>query len=396
MLGEALRARPVRYLVSRWPLRALAYVVSGVPVGLLTLLWLPVSVVLGAVALTPLAIWPLATLERRRLALLGGPSVPDPHAASAGTGLRTWLRTRYTEAATWRELAYAVLHATVLLALDLAATVIGVIAPLAIIVFVVIDGAVRHIPAAVALLVIAPAILLVVAAYAVALVAVGHGEIARTLLGPGDEETVRVLTRSRARLIDAFEVERRRIERDLHDGAQQRLVALTMTLGLAELERDDPATTHALVTQAAAQSRAALAELRDLVRGIHPRVLTDLGLPAAVAELAQGCGVPLTITLDLPGRLPSAVESAAYFVVAEAVTNIVKHAGATRAWITGAVNGNRLVVEVGDDGTGGADPSQGTGLAGLADRVDALAGTLAVASPVGGPTTLRLELPCCG
>ena len=321
---------------------------------------------------------------------------PTPHAGSAGTGLRQWLRTRYTEAVTWRELAYAVLHATVLLALDLAATVVAVIAPVAIIVFAVIDVAVRHIPGAVVLLVVAPAILLVIAAYAVALVAVGHGEIARTLLGPGDEETVRVLTRSRARLIDAFEVERRRIERDLHDGAQQRLVALTMTLGLAELERDDPVVTHALVTQAAAQSRAALAELRDLVRGIHPRVLTDLGLPAAVAELAQGCGVPLTIILDLPGRLPSAVESAAYFVVAEAVTNTVKHAGATRAWITGAVNGNRLVIEVGDDGMGGADPSHGTGLAGLADRVDALAGALAVASPVGGPTTLRLELPCCG
>jgi signal transduction histidine kinase len=395
-VGAALRTRPVRYLGSRWPLRALAYVVSGVPVGLFALVWLVVSVVLGAVALTPLAIWPLAALERRRLALLGGPPVVDPHAAPTGAGPRRWLRTRYGEAATWRELAYAVLHATVLLAVDLAATLLAVVAPILVTTYALIDVIGRHIPGAVVVLVIAPTLLPVVGGYAVTLVAIGHGEIAHTLLGPGAKETVRVLTRSRARLIDAFEVERLRIERDLHDGAQQRLVALSMTLGLAELERDDPAASHALVTEAAAQCRAALAELRDLVRGIHPRVLTDLGLAAAVAELAQGCGVPLAITLDLPRRLPSTVESAAYFVVAEAVTNTVRHADASRAWITGTVDAGRLVVEIGDDGTGGADPARGTGLAGLADRVDALAGTLAVASPVGGPTVLRLELPCSG
>jgi signal transduction histidine kinase len=395
-VGEALRARPVRYLVSRWQSRELAYVVSGVPMGLLTLVWLPMSVVLGAVAFTPLAIWPLAVLERHRLALLGGPPLPDPHAAPTGAGPRRWLRVRYAEAATWRELAYAVLHASVLLVVDLAATLVAVVAPVVIAVYALIDVIGRHIHAAIGIVVIAVTVLPIVGGYVIALVAVSHGGVARALLGPGDEETVRVLTRSRARLIDAFEVERQRIERDLHDGAQQRLVALSMTLGLAELECGDPAATHALVTKAAAQSRAALAELRDLIRGIHPRVLTDLGLPAAVAELAQGCGIPLTIVLDVPGRLPSTVESAAYFVVAEAVTNTVKHANATRAWITGTVNGDRLIVEVGDDGGGGADPTRGTGLAGLADRVDALAGTLTVASPAGGPTTLRLELPCSG
>ncbi|WP_211268620.1 sensor histidine kinase [Actinoplanes subtropicus] len=179
------------------------------------------------------------------------------------------------------------------------------------------------------------------------LVAVGHGEVARALLGAGTEETVKTLTRSRARLVDAFEVERRRIERDLRDGAQQRLVALTMTLGLAELERDDPAAMHALVERAAGQARTALADLRDVVRGIHPRVLTDLGLPAAVAELAHGCGIALTIDLEVPERLPTVVESAAYFVVAEAVTNAMKHAGAGRAWVTGGARDGRLVVEVG-------------------------------------------------
>jgi signal transduction histidine kinase len=257
-VGEALRARPLRYLVSRWPLRALAYVVSGVPVGLFTLLWLPVSAVVGVVALTPLAVWPLATLERRRLALLGGPVLLSPHTAPARAGLRPWLRTRYAEAATWRELAYAVLHATVLLAGGVAAVVIALIAPGYAIAFLLTD--VRHgLRVAVAALVILLVVVPVIAAYAVGLVAVGHGEIARTLLGPGDEEMVRTLTSSRARLLDAFEIERRRIERDLHDGAQQRLVALTMTLGLAELEHDDPAATRALVTRAAAQSRAACA-----------------------------------------------------------------------------------------------------------------------------------------
>jgi signal transduction histidine kinase len=370
-----------------WPLRALAYVVSGVGIGLVTLVWLPFATLCGAVVLAPVATRPLAELERRRLALMGGPVLSDPHRDPDRPGFGPWLRLRYTETVTWRELAYAVLHATVLLAFDIAATAIAV-APLAALFPEALTWS-EALPVAV------PAVIMVcVGVCVVTAVAIGHSEIARRLLGPGADETVRTLARSRARLADAFEVERRRIERDLHDGAQQRLVALTMTLGLAKLERDDAEAAHTLVVQAGEQARAALAELRALIRGIHPRVLTELGLPAAVAELAEGCGLPLTITLDLPDRLPSTVESAAYFVVAEALTNAARHAEATRIWVTGAIAERTLTIEVRDDGIGGADPAAGTGLTGLADRVDVHGGALTVSSPRGGPTVLRLELPC--
>lgn len=391
---EALRASPVRYLASPWPLRALAYVVSGVGVGLVTLVWLSATVLFGVVVLTPMATQPLAAMERRRLALMGGPALLNPHRAPDRPGLGPWLRLRYSETVTWRELAYAVLCATGLLALNAAATLVALVAPVVVLVGMLTpqddDQGLNP-----AIFLAIPAVIVVfVGMCAVTVVAIGHSEIARRLLGPGEEETVRTLTRSRARLIDAFEVERRRIERDLHDGAQQRLVALTMTLGLAELERHDPEAVHALVVQAGEQARTALVELRDLIRGIYPRVLTDLGLPAAVDELAEGCGLPLTITFDLPYRLPSTVESTAYFAVAEALTNAVRHAKATRVWISGAIAEQSLAIEVRDDGIGGADPDGGTGLTGLAVRVDAHGGSLTLSSPGGGPTVLRLELPC--
>jgi signal transduction histidine kinase len=128
----------------------------------------------------------------------------------------------------------------------------------------------------------------------------------------------------------------------------------------------------------------------------HPQILTERGLPAALTELADSAAIPLTITLDVPHRLPSRVESTAYFVVAEALTNAVKHAKARHIWVTGCLDGTALVIEVRDNGVGGADPDSGTGLTGLADRVDALAGTLTLSSPTGGPTVLRAELPCSG
>jgi signal transduction histidine kinase len=384
---DAVRAGPARYLGSLWPLRALAYVVSGVAVGLVTLVWLPVTALFGAVVLAPVATQPLAAVERRRLELMGGPRLPNPHREPDRSGFGPWLRLRYTESATWRGFAYAVLHATGLLALDAAATVIATVLPVILVTEALTepDSLIMAVPAV---------IVLAVGCCVVSIVAIGHSELARLLLGPDADDTVRTLTRSRARLADAFEVERRRIERDLHDGAQQRLVALTMTLGLAKLERDDPQAVHALVVQAGEQARTALAEIRDLIRGIHPQVLTDLGLPAAVAELAEGCGLPLRISLDLPDRLPSTVESTAYFVVAEALTNSAKHAEATGIWVTGAVAEGTLTIEVRDDGVGGADPAAGTGLTGLGDRVDAHGGSLTLFSPRGGPTVLRLELPC--
>ncbi|WP_243705993.1 sensor histidine kinase [Micromonospora sp. KC721] len=407
---EAMRTRPLRIAFSPWPLRAFAYLASGAVVGAFTLAWLPLALLAGLAVLTPLAIHPLAALERRRIRLLGGPALPDPHRPPDGTGLAAWLRLRHSEAATWRELAYSVLHGTVLLAFDLVATLLALSPGLVLILVLKPDdpppsppaggqapAGLSDVVAPVLLLAFGMIVVVLAICYAVVLAAIAHAALAHLLLAPGEEATVRTLTRSRARLIDAFEVERRRIERDLHDGAQQRLLRLAITLGMARLEvRDNPEAAQSLIDQAAEQAKAALAELRELVRGIHPQVLTERGLPAALTELADSAATPLTIAIDVPHRLPSTVESAAYFVVAEALTNAVKHAKAHQIWVTGCLDGSTLVVEVRDNGVGGADPDSGTGLAGLVDRVDALAGTLILSSPPGGPTLLRLELPCSG
>ncbi|MGN9909053.1 sensor domain-containing protein [Phytohabitans sp. LJ34] len=382
-------------------LRGLGYVVSGTVTGVLTLVWLPLALVLGLGFGAPLLTAPLVALERRRLALLGGPSLPDPHRRPDRPGAVAWLRARHAEPVTWRELAYLVLHGTLLLLLDAAATALA-FAPLLLLGAVTLpqsegDTATLDVVVAAAVATLAVVAVLAVALaalYTVGLVAAAHGALARQLLGPGAEAAVRTLTRSRARLVDAFEVERRRIERDLHDGAQQRLLELGMTLVAVELELDeDPEAARPLVRKAAGQARSALAELRELVRGIHPRVLTDLGLAAAVADLAERSAAPVRVALDLPRRPPSTVESTAYFVVAEALANAARHARAASVSVTGHLEGDRLVVEVRDDGVGGADPAHGTGLAGLADRTDAVGGTLTLASPAGGPTVLRAELP---
>ena len=200
---------------------------------------------------------------------------------------------------------------------------------------------------------------------------------------------------SRARIVQATDSERRRIERDLHDGAQQRLVALSITLRLARQKVDaDPAQAAALLDEATEELATATEELRELARGIHPAVLTDRGLGAAVDALAGRAPLPVEL-LALPDeRLPAPIESAAYFVVAEALTNVAKYAQATRASVEVARENGRVTVEVRDDGVGGADPAAGSGLRGLSDRVAALDGRLDVDSPPGAGTVVHAELPC--
>jgi signal transduction histidine kinase len=201
------------------------------------------------------------------------------------------------------------------------------------------------------------------------------------------------VSRSRARMADAFEAERRRIERDLHDGAQQRLVRLNMQLGLAKLDVDDGSPAATAIASAQEQAKALMAEIRDLVHGISPRTLSELGLPAALEELAAAAPVPTTVSAPI-GRLPSGIEVVAYFVAAEALTNVAKHSAAGSATVTAAIESGKLVLVISDDGRGGADPAAGSGLTGLADRVAAAGGRLLLASPAGGPTVLRIELPC--
>jgi signal transduction histidine kinase len=210
----------------------------------------------------------------------------------------------------------------------------------------------------------------------------------------GLQERIEVLETTRAGAVDVQETELRRIERDLHDGAQARLVALGMNLGLAEQKlAADPEAARDLVSEARADVEQALRELRDLARGVHPPVLTDRGLGAAVSSLAHASAIPVVVEEDVPERPPAVVETAAYFVVAEAIANAAKHAEATKISVRIVRDADRLVVEVTDDGRGGADLG-GSGLAGLRRRVEALDGTLAVTSPSGGGTVLRAELPC--
>ncbi len=205
---------------------------------------------------------------------------------------------------------------------------------------------------------------------------------------------ISTLESTRAGAVDVQEAELRRIERDLHDGAQARLVALGMSLGMAEQKLStDADAARALLAEARAGAGEALRELRDLARGIHPPVLADRGLEAAVRALAAASPIPVAVSVEDPGRAKPPVESAAYFVVAEALANAGKHAGASRVSVRIARAGGVLSVAVEDDGVGGADES-GSGLSGLRRRVQALDGTLTVASPAGGPTSVRAEVPC--
>jgi signal transduction histidine kinase len=204
------------------------------------------------------------------------------------------------------------------------------------------------------------------------------------------------LQSSRARLVEVSMFERRRLERDLHDGAQQRLVALSLQLGLARrsLDAGDGRSAVTMLDAARDELARALEELRELARGIHPAVLTDRGLEAALEALAERAPLPVSLDQMPAERLPAPVEAAAYFVVAEALTNVAKYAAASSAAVRINRNGSYAVVEVRDDGVGGADPAVGTGLRGLADRLAALDGRLEVHSPPGGGTTVRAEVPC--
>jgi signal transduction histidine kinase len=208
-------------------------------------------------------------------------------------------------------------------------------------------------------------------------------------------ERVDVLTRSRRGAVDVQSAELKRIERDLHDGAQARIVSLAMNLGLAEqlVQRDPDATTE-LIAEARQSALAALDELRTVMSGIQPPVLSDRGLVGAVQALTLDLSVPATVTADLPGRPAVPVESAAYLAVAECLANVVKHSQARRAWVTLGYAHGLLSATVGDDGVGGADMSRGTGLAGVARRLEVFDGTVRVRSPVGGPTEVTMEIPC--
>ncbi|MFJ9027338.1 sensor histidine kinase [Streptomyces sp. NPDC102274] len=227
----------------------------------------------------------------------------------------------------------------------------------------------------------------------------GHFLLSKALLAPGSDQEMALrierLTESRHDAVDTSAAELRRIERDLHDGAQARLVAVGMDLGTVEaLIEKDPAKAKALIGKARQSSAEALTELRDLVRGIHPPVLAERGLGDAVKALALRLPVGTEVQVELAGRAAAPVESAAYFAVSEALANVVKHSGADRVWIDISHSGGMLRIAVTDNGGGGAAVGTGSGLSGLERRLGTFDGVMAVSSPAGGPTMVTMEIPC--
>ncbi|MEU2660000.1 histidine kinase [Streptomyces sp. NPDC007325] len=396
---EALARRPLSFLTSSWPWRSLGYLLSSAAVG---------ACVAGLGALTylmgdglgPLALvvvlatavvvaWGVSRYELWRLGLVTHlPPAPDaaPQPRLSWSGLRARLRA----AAGLRELGYGLVALLVLWWTDIGVALVSLGIPLFLMSAPFQPTAGTAVGWAGA---VVGAVLLPIAAYPIAAWAGVRAAMALAVLDPRDSELAQVV-QSRARLVDAFELERRRIERDLHDGAQQRLVTLSMKLGLAEL--DLPPDSHAAreVREARAQAGQALQELRELIHNIHPQVLTDRGLEPAVRDVAGRSVIPVEVDIALPGRLPSQVESTAYFVVCEALANIAKHSQAAHARVRGRLGGGDLVVEVRDDGVGGADAEAGSGIVGISDRLAVLEGRMFLSSPVGGPTVLRVEIPC--
>jgi signal transduction histidine kinase len=348
--------------------------------------------------------------ERARFGFLLGVRIPA-WAAEGRAGYRWGLVPRWrmlTERATWSEIGYASLR----LPVSAVAATISLSAWAAGLVLLTLPFYDKYLPnggasfgsvvvregSPTVLLSILGLVVLIAAAQLTRGLAIADTAISRPLLGPPSDLAARVteLEVSRERVVGAAEAERRRIERDLHDGAQQRLVALAMELGRAKAKfADDVDAAKDLVDQAHAQAKEALTELRNLVRGVHPPVLTERGLDAAMSGLAALCPIPVDVHVDVPVRPRSAVEAVAYFMVAEALTNVAKHSRASHAKVVVEGHGypGTLTVMVSDDGIGGAD-AHSPGLSGLADRVSGVDGRLSVESPVGGPTIIAAELPC--
>ena len=351
----------------------------------------------------------MARIERRR-AMRVDPRPLRPHAYRPyGTGLRDLLFAVFLDLSRWRDVIYVFVAFPLTILEFIAAAILWTasLALLSVPVWAVSNGLPFDIPgtpvppaAVIAASGLAGLALLAVASSVTQGLMALHRAVIAGLVCESEEQAlarrVATLETSRRAVIDTEASELRRIERDLHDGAQQRLVMLTIDLGLAAEKIDtEPAAARALVAEAQDQARQALGELRDLVRGIAPAILLDRGLVPALSAIAGRSPVQTVVSSTIPDgtRLPDAIERAAYFVVAESLANVAKHATATRCEIRCRRDGLNLVVEVWDDGAGGARIIPGGGLAGLAGRVEALDGSLAVDSPAGGPTLVRAELP---
>jgi signal transduction histidine kinase len=377
--------------------------------GLMPLFLVGIPVLLGTLWFAGL----LAQIERGRFALTLGEHIPyeRPPKRRRAQG-ETWLQVLHrllSAPHSWRAVSYALLLLP-LSSITFSLTIGLWSGGLALLTLPIYNWAlpngganfgfvtIRDVPSTVGVALVG-VVFLLVTPYVVRGLAVMDAAIARALLGRYSNkelvELVENLEESRARVVDSADAERRRIERDLHDGAQQRLVALAMNLGRAKSRYDeDPDAARVLLDEAHSEAKQALVELRNLARGIHPAVLTDRGLDAALSGLAGRSPVPVTVEVDVGVRPSRTTEAIAYFVVAEALTNVAKHSQATRAWVVVRRLDKELRIVITDNGVGGANSGHGSGLAGLADRVAGVDGRLLVHSPVGGPTVITVEMPC--
>lgn len=364
-----IRPDPIKaigFMIGSFPLRIAEFVliVTGFAVGVgTTIIWVGIPVLLAVTFL----IRTCGDLERRWVTGMLAVPIPDAERVPLEGGVLSRWRLRLTDPTTWRDAAYLLL-AFPLGVLEFALAV--------------------------------PSIILVpLAIWVTPWVGWLHGRLAVALLGPPRaqraEAKAQRLQASRARGVDAAEAERRRIERDLHDGAQQRLVALAMGLGRAKSKLDtEPEAVRGLLEDAHTDAKQAVAELRDLARGIFPAVLADRGLDAALSAQAAKSPTPVDMRVEVDPRPPAAVETTAYFIVGETLANVAKHARATQASVHVHRDGDNVVIEITDNGQGGAELRPGGGLAGLADRAATIDGVLTVVSPAGGGTVVRADLPC--
>ncbi|OLE24249.1 MAG: hypothetical protein AUG49_13780 [Catenulispora sp. 13_1_20CM_3_70_7] len=411
-------------------LRQQGYLLASFLGGFVQVLWMIVALTVGSTTLLvfvglPLLLLAMVSLrtfsqrERRRILDLTGERVPAPYRNTDPSGtLPTRLLAYASEPATWRDLVHLVISGTLGLGWFILVTGVWALALGAVSVpfwyrylphhripMTHINGSEYYIstlPGILACAAVGFVFLWLTGPTLLELATRAQTGLGRALLGLSRVELDRreeALRSTRSQAVSAAEAERRRIERDLHDGAQQRLVALAMDLGRAKSKlksgtEEDSEAAARLVAEAHEGVKLALSELRDLARGIHPAVLTDRGLDAALSALAGRSPIPVEVDAALPGRPGPEVESAAYFVASEALANMAKHSHASRAWIDLDYRNGSLWMIVGDNGVGGAEAGAGGGLSGLGDRIAPLDGILSVSSPVGGPTQIIMEIPC--
>ncbi|MEU3265909.1 sensor histidine kinase [Streptomyces bacillaris] len=373
------RPPPARFALDRWTWRETAHLLLNLPEAVVGFVYALVVVSVGvSLSVTVIGLpvlvgglagarW-LGRVERARARSLLGVRVEEPSPLSRGRrdeGALGWLWSGLKDPVGWRSLLYGFIRL-----------------PWGVLTFTV---------TLVSLFVLWPVLPFITRG----LTAVDRA-LVRGLLSPSDELERRIaeLESDRGVVVDTAAADLRRIERDLHDGAQARLVALAMGLGLAkEKLTEDPEAAARMVEEAHGEVKVALQELRDLARGIHPAVLTDRGLDAALSAIASRCTVPVSVSVDLPGRPAEAIEGIAYFTVSELLQNVSKHSGARSASVEVWRAADRLLIQVTDDGSGGARLDGGSGMAGLAERLGAVDGLFVLDSPVGGPTAVTAELP---